>query len=452
MDLNWVVAALPMILLLLIAIFMRGICKNWLEPGAFFPLVVSVYFLAPIIIVPYYYVSPIALWWVFLSTLAFICGSLIVNLKSSYITGCDKLKRVTISDNIISLFPRLRTLTIFSTMLGCTAALAFILFFNRNIGTIFQLHQLMETGAEVSKLRYTGYYNPPVYLQLLLIFVYLSPMLGGIEFSVREKRVDILLSIASLIPSILIFLIHTTRAAAYIGIILWVASYFTVSVYALRGKGIRLFTKKKIIVFLSLALVILVLFLFGEIARKREIPSLEAFYETINLPRTRSTLFGHVTAYSVWFQDQLLEEVSPALGAFTFGGIFDTLGIRERRQGLYYERVSTEGYSTTNIYTIYRGFIEDFTMPGSLVFLFALGIFSSLLFLKVSSRHLVAVPFLILLYAFLSWPIVSILNYSSIIFAFIILIIYNSYANIIYSGSERKHEAERLNDMCKLPQ
>ena len=54
------------------------------------------------------------------------------------------------------------------------------------------------------------------------------------------------------------------------------------------------------------------------------------------------------------------------MGAYTFAGVFDLLGIKQRQIGVYEQYETLAGGEDTNIYTLLRGLIQDFTLPGAM--------------------------------------------------------------------------------------
>ncbi|MDB5884205.1 MAG: hypothetical protein JWR74_376, partial [Polaromonas sp.] len=75
----------------------------------------------------------------------------------------------------------------------------------------------------------------------------------------------------------------------------------------------------------------------------------------------RSYLFGGVSAFASWFDGSSDWNV-PTLGVYSFSSFFDALGIFPQAPGIYdeYLLISNSG-ETSNIFTAYRSFIDDFT-------------------------------------------------------------------------------------------
>ena len=88
-------------------------------------------------------------------------------------------------------------------------------------------------------------------------------------------------------------------------------------------------------------------------------------------------------------------------------------------QALGWEGTDFIGYQP-NVYTAFRQVIEDFTFPGSLLFLFGVGTFTGLAYHKISLGRSRWVPPLALFYAVvLGSYLANWLNYSSLVCAWL---------------------------------
>ena len=85
----------------------------------------------------------------------------------------------------------------------------------------------------------------------------------------------------------------------------------------------------------------------------------------------------------------------------------------------------------TNIFTIFRGLIQDFGLFGSLVFLFAVGLVAGIGYEETRRRNVIAIGVLSAFYAATLWsPIVDLFAYNSIIAAWILFLSYLSLTAI----------------------
>jgi hypothetical protein len=108
---------------------------------------------------------------------------------------------------------------------------------------------------------------------------------------------------------------------------------------------------------------------------------------------------GHMTAFSWWFEKRGAKGLPPFLGQITFAGIFNALGIYERKLGLFQEFVLLRSGFNTNIYTIFRPLILDFTLFGALILLFFSGFVAGIAYQFVLIGKVRFVPLLTAFYA-----------------------------------------------------
>jgi oligosaccharide repeat unit polymerase len=93
----------------------------------------------------------------------------------------------------------------------------------------------------------------------------------------------------------------------------------------------------------------------------------------------RSYLFGGVSAYSYWI-DHIYNWGKPTAGKYSFSSLFSALGIAEQEPGVYnsYAPIAPNG-DTTNLYTAYRSFIDDFSIYGACFFYLLAGVFMAVI-------------------------------------------------------------------------
>lgn len=141
------------------------------------------------------------------------------------------------------------------------------------------------------------------------------------------------------------------------------------------------------------------------------------------LVRTESYVFGYLSAFSSWVDHTDLLHYPPhlAFGGYTFAGIFEVLGLKQREVGIYREFVQLGDPSNpgmSNIFTAFRGMTEDFSFPGAMVFLVLLGFLIGHAYRKARTGNIFWVPLLAGCYAFWLWsPIVSVFTYNGPILA-----------------------------------
>jgi len=295
----------------------------------------------------------------------------------------------------------------------------------RGLDSLTNLNDLATAANQFSLERYSEDSPiPPLITQCFLIPAFLAPMLGGTLFAYHNRKSDNMLSLLSLFPSLLIYATQSTRAPVLIAVLFWICVYCAWKTFDTRGHSPKL-DPKLIRYGIGLLSVMVILVPIGDILRLGSIPTFESLLGNLREPRIRITLFGALPAFSAWFSQAWQGETTLAFGLYTFGGLAALLGIKDRDPGLYLgdNYLRLEG-GATNIYTFYRGLIQDFGFAGSLLFVFLAGFVGGFCHRKVvggDRRYLgIAAAF----YAFSSYFVVSLFHYNSILFAWIVFSAY----------------------------
>ena len=110
-----------------------------------------------------------------------------------------------------------------------------------------------------------------------------------------------------------------------------------------------------------------------------------------------------------------------------FSGIYDILGIAERKPGLYQKwyQINSNG-EVSNVYSAFRLFLEDFGLIGFILISYILGIMSAYIDKKIIyNKNIFCIANAIYLFSTIMWFFVTSLTvYNSIIFGFIYLNIF----------------------------
>lgn len=122
--------------------------------------------------------------------------------------------------------------------------------------------------------------------------------------------------------------------------------------------------------------------------------------------RATSYILAHLPAFDLWFSNHEESIFNLTMGGKTFFGITNSLGILERKQGLYETmmQVSDDG-SMTNVYSYFRVVIDDFGMFGSLIYMFLIGSLSRIIYDNFIQKHNIYLSSTLLsgIYFFISW-------------------------------------------------
>lgn len=415
MDSTWA-SFIPAFLLLLLAIFARAMGRSWLEPGPFFALAWSIFTLVPLVMAPDYYVWAGGVWWILISAVCVCCGDWVIGAgRRKNDAPVDHASLEARKVDLAAAAPLLVKLIVVLIVVGFFASIYAIFSsgFDMNVLSSSDFATMTE---EISIDRYSGDTSAPgIISQILLIGVFSGPLLGGLVFATagKLKRYKYL-SLFSLVPALTLFAVQTTRFVFFAAALFWVSSYFASRIYLGR---MTIFPKKSIILIVVIPVVMVILFGVGQSLRGGEMPDLSKITVNLATPAARSAIYGHISVFSQWFQEYWNQPQKPALGAYTFAGPFNQFAIQSRQQGLYSYAYEVEPRGFSNIYTTFRGIIEDYTMQGSLVILFLVGMVASVSYDHLLDGRKIFLPILVTYYSFTGDFLASIFIFNSCIVA-----------------------------------
>jgi len=403
----------------MLAFISRLMQRSWLAPGPFFSLYWLVFTIIPLIAAPEYPVSPGGIYWIVLSSLAVCVGGLLgagvqlPSFKSKYheyaplVFWVDKDRP----------FPWLNKLIILSFILGMMVPISILFSAGYLNASLFSLESIQSIARQFSIMRYAEGYAPPLFSRLLTVWIYIGALLGGILYIVAKTRKQYLICLLPFVPALLMTVILTTKASILFAILLFVSSAISVKVYSEKGRSNLSFLFKPA---LYGALVLFPLIFIVSIFRAGDSHrTLVQVWEHI-----KPSFFAYIAVFSEWFETNWAQDIEPQMGVYSMAGLFDMLGIQSRAQGLYSD-ISTLDMIDSNVYTMFRGLIQDFTLLGSLFVLFAFGLMAGLAYRRLTHGSRISIAFLSCFYVVTLWGfVVSALNYNSILFALIFLLLY----------------------------
>jgi oligosaccharide repeat unit polymerase len=131
-------------------------------------------------------------------------------------------------------------------------------------------------------------------------------------------------------------------------------------------------------------------------------------------------MFGSPAAFADWYAHN--ESSDPDWGARTFAGEFDLLQIKGRTVGMYLETSNVVSTEITNVYTLFRNLIEDFTLLGATVICACIGGLTGWIYIRTrENSSLSAVFWLSAYYAAMVYsPIVSLFSFNGAILAWVV--------------------------------
>jgi oligosaccharide repeat unit polymerase len=286
------------------------------------------------------------------------------------------------------------------------------------------LNGIVATIHQLAIERNGGTWQEPAVARVLTTVLYLGAMLAGIMIGIRNSGYARWLALAAVVPSLMITVILTTKASLLLPLALGMSSYLAACIAAGRPPSLNLKRAALVaglVAVLAAAFVLLQMVRYAGWASGRPLAVIQLLW---------LDSFPYLGAFSMWFQHSALSaSLHPSLGQYTFAGVFELLHIHSRVAGLYTDQIQING-AGYNIYTAFRGLIEDFTVPGALLFLVVVGFGAELAYRRVQSGDLRMVGILAAFYAATLWSfVVDVFIYNTIVLAFLVLIGYLAIAS-----------------------
>ena len=427
---------IPLGALVALALVARRLLGSWLAPGAFVALVWAVYAGACLLATSYEQLAS-GMWMIVALVFATQCGAVLSQTLGMRSTGNQAGAR----NQEPALDGLVRRALLFSMLFAVTAlvgTLYCVVWSVHRFNLSFSLSDMLSLGHLWSVVRYGDGELEPWTVRLLTMWVYPAALLGGLVFATASHRRQRVLSFLPLACALINGVVEATRAGSLISVLCWLSSFFVVRYRQSHG-NYALFNRR-LVVALGTAAVCGFLF-FLAIDSTRVLQPGEQFEIKGDQARWDKYFFGSVPAFNGWFHTYTQQ--TPALGVYTFAGIFDLLGLKTRPYGVYDDYYSVGGGEETNIYTLYRGLIEDFTPAGAVVFLFVIGLLAG----AACRSHDRADAFLFQsgYYAFILYsPVISLFMYNGLVLAWCI-------SALILVGRPRRYRLDTAQRVQEVP-
>lgn len=250
-----------------------------------------------------------------------------------------------------------------------------------------------ETSSALIADRYNQSTIENIFAQISNVFTYITVGLGGLVFpGYRSLLGRMRILVLAMAPSLALMAIAGAKGTIFLCIALFYGGTLVRRIRAGDNRLLDMKTLRRAI----LSLVVLLPFLtLSFLARGLYQESAQVDLSASLYRNFVSYSSAHVYAFSDWFswyignESRLFyarDEVTG--GFFTFMSIFKALGsTKEVPIGYFDEYFQYSWFLQTNIYTIFRGLITDFTLPGSFVFAYILGFFSNSLFIRMVTNN-----------------------------------------------------------------
>jgi oligosaccharide repeat unit polymerase len=359
------------------AYVVRRFVGTWLFPACIFGLFWFGYTFVPLAILFWVPVQPYATLYIFLCTLAFSMGSLLFDWKTAFQRNAEKREtaRVVYGSRFLK------------TVLYVSTVASLFFFVVNSFAQGFSLHDLvfdlMSSATAYAEMRYSETLNINIFGQLSFLCGFISAIIGGFIFSSVPTRMDRWRTVVlSFLPIMLIVITQSVKWVLFLCIALFFGSLLA---YRVSAGTLRLFEKGAFKTLAYSAAILIPITVFSFLSRKELAGADDADFIVNRLVWFfTSYICTHIYAFSDWFSFVLGGHSSmtytrqgSTYGFYTFMSLFRLMGDhRAVPLGLYDEYYSYGDVMVGNIYTMFRGLVQDFGVLGSLVFMSS----SSLLF------------------------------------------------------------------------
>jgi len=341
----------------------------------------------------------------FLLLFSFSAGALLFYKKYSLkteVSANKEIEKINIYVYIIIFFSILSLLSIYLQFK----------FLNLKLKSVLNLYK---TANYISVLRYS---EKPVTSrggQLLTSFIYCGAFFGGYIFLLAKKIKLKLVSVLPILISILYSFINGVKLPFFSAVFFWTSSLISYSIYKYNGLIKLTFKHIKYLLIGAIA----ILFIFTTTQKFRSGSADTKF----NPEHIYLSYFSSLNAFTIWWENYHFDGITPF--KYTLSGIHNLI-FHDRKSGLFTEIVILKKNPVvqTNVYTIFRAFIEDYSLPISMIIFFLLGYIFSLSYEKTKQGFWLYFIINSFFITNLLWSIVTILTtYNTMIFSWIVIIV-----------------------------
>ena len=407
---------LPVVAVGAVAVVSRWVGGSLLTPTAFLPTYWFALLAIAVLLNGQAPVHPVGLWVIVSIVTAFCCGGLLFD-ASVRRAQVDRIGERAASPSPLELAGRLRWFTALFTAVAATGVVALVVTGIERFGLTFSPDALLRLGGRYSLARYTLQQGPPPSVAVLTYFIFPAVVLGGQLFALAASRRTRLFALAPLAVVALTGFTTAVRSGALLAAVMWLGAYLAMRVSRSRGQE-RLLTSRRLLVAVMGGLTLIGFSSVLLWVRGGAVSTADPVHLAT---RSLSAFFGSLAAFSEWVASGA--PTQRALGAFTFAGLFDRMGLAERHQGLYSTFVSFPSGLGSNIYTAFRGLLDDFGLVGTWLLSAVGGASGSLMYHRCAAGHFTwAGPLAVLYAAILYSHLYSMFIFNSVVVGWVVAI------------------------------
>lgn len=367
------------------ALYIRKIAGTFIIPAGLMALAWFFYTFIPLTVLFHVPVNPLSILYIGLCILAFSLSALHFNWKNAFEIYKNKNSNKNSREKL--LFDNNFILILF--FISAFASVIFTTIETTKAG--FSLHSIFtdikQTSGQYAMLRFQGKLHYGITGILSIFFSYLTPMLGGLLLNHPSSKIRKFFYLGIAFgPSVYFMVIQSTKLAMFYSIGFFIAGLLLDKLYSKRFDLFYWAVVLKVLLFVAIALPF---FIISQASRHNMTGIVEN--TSASLTSLRSYALGATYAFSDYFsfylgspsQSKYINDFN-SYGRYTFTSIYILFdSSKSFPAGTYYDYYYYKDYLATNIYTIFRGLINDFGSIGTLVFMYFSGLISHFFFYRL---------------------------------------------------------------------
>ena len=385
----------------------RKLQGSWLAPSVFVGNAWS-FFMALPLSLNEDHISAGAVWVVVALVFSFQTGAILLEIPSRH----GHVGKTLSPQTVRQLHQTCLKLSLVFGAIAVIGAFFYVGMWFRRLGLASSFEGFTSLGSQMYSILLEGE-NDPWWFRLLRMWIFPSALLGGFAAASTDKWPRKLMALFVFVPALLIGVAIASRYGTTLAVACWVSGYCGMKCFLTAG---RYKFKRRVVGIAILAVGALVVMYVGlGIVRGHKYLDDEAEIGVM----VRGNLLGYLSVFDSYIQSR--EPRKLTWGTNTFSGLLEVVGAGERARALDYEEVILESGVYSNVYTAFRGLIQDFSIVGALLLALVSGMVAGAGFTYACSGKSSAVWILAACYVFVLWsPIVSAFNYNAVLLAVIV--------------------------------
>lgn len=355
---------ITLVIVFFMLVMARYVSKNWINPSFILIIYWSFFIIAPFYAFRGDYDwKYIGLYWIIIACIFFLIGYLlgrdISNKKK------QKISNIFETDSTKKLSKVSWIFIVILILIGMYRTVIEVSINGFSFSMFFNLDTLIMMNTSMAYDRYIGGGNSyNMIMQVINVFIYTAPLCGGYAYNYSEKKIHKILSVATFLPIIMSLLLTNGKVGLVANSFLWATGYLIS--YTEKYRKAPSINIRKVVIVLIVSFGVIGLLYISMLLRIGDLSS-----QTREIVNKKFSIyaFGHMQAFDLWFSNYGLSN-EYTYGEYTFLGIFSSLGIAIRKQGVY----DFIGGASSNIFTVFRGIIQDYGIMGGLLFMIILGL------------------------------------------------------------------------------